>query len=196
MNDLAFLERKIHLWHVPILNLKQDLGILCCHLQREEQIRAKDFVFADDRERYIASHFALRKILAGYLRVPPLTLGIYNDSYGKPFISNSCIRFNLSHSGDTALVAITRDREIGVDIEQERPGWEVMALAEQFFSHREVTEIKKLPLSEQTTAFFRCWTRKEAYIKAIGRGLSIQLDSFSVPVKESCHSFVIMDTNG
>jgi 4'-phosphopantetheinyl transferase len=131
----------------------------------------------------MAGRGALRHILAGYLGCAPAEIGFSYTAYGKPFLRNEekhGLRFNLSHSEDQALLAVTRGRVVGVDIEQIRPDFATEEIAKRFFSEREWKELRGLPAAERTTAFFRCWTRKEAFIKAVGEGLSFPLDAFAV----------------
>ena len=123
----------------------------------------------------------LRKILGRYLEIAPEKLIFSYGSHGKPKIENSPFNFNLSNSGDLALCAIAYEKEIGIDIEYLlRELKDAEAIAKRFFSSKESAEFLSLPLEERQLAFFRCWTRKEAYIKAIGDGLSYSLSNFDV----------------
>ena len=177
-------------------------------LSAEERQRAARFHFDADRDRYIVAHASLRDILARYLQCEPSELKFSTNEYGKPSLNRSndsakrpCgvsrfaklttevvttkdIEFNLSHSSDFALIAVTRGRKIGVDVEQIRADIELENLARRNFSPREVSELMALPLEQRTLGFFHCWTRKEAYIKAQGLGLSLPLDSFDVSLDE------------
>ncbi|HKG53037.1 MAG TPA: 4'-phosphopantetheinyl transferase superfamily protein, partial [Anaerolineales bacterium] len=108
----------------------------------------------------------------------------YYNQYGKPFLapefSSYLLNFNLSHSGSMALYAITRNMEIGVDIECIQSDFEYEEIAQRFFSVNEVAVLRTIPTEKKLEAFYNCWTRKEAYIKALGKGLSLPLDSFEV----------------
>jgi 4'-phosphopantetheinyl transferase len=126
----------------------------------------------------------LRAILGRTLNRAPESLSFCYGSHGKPALAGesdgATIRFNVSHSHGIALYAVTRGRELGVDLEHIRFDLEVAEIAERFFSRREIAMLRTLPTELQCQAFFHCWTRKEAYIKARGEGLSLPLDQFDV----------------
>src|SRR5271168_2794995 len=147
-------------------------------LSPAELARANRFHFAKDRQAFIAAHGALRTILATYLDCGPAGIDFATGANGKPAVAG--IQFNLSHSADLGVVAVTQDREVGVDVEYFDPQRANMDVARRFFSPREVSVLQTLPTEQKTAAFFNCWTRKEAYLKAIGLGLSAPLDSFDV----------------
>lgn len=150
-------------------------------LSEEERTRAHRFHFEHDRLRFIAAHAQLRLILAAYLQTQPQTLLFGKNAYGKPCLEGkAALRFNLSHSGSLGLLAVTSQQEVGVDIEILRQEVDRRNIAERFFAPGEVTALFSLPTEQQTIAFYACWTRKEAYIKARGKGLSIPLDAFEV----------------
>ena len=147
-------------------------------LSPAELARANRFHFTKDRQAYIAAHGALRTILASYLDCGPAEIDFASGTNGKPAVAG--IQFNLSHSADLGVVAVTPDRELGVDVELVDPQRANMDVARRFFSPSEVAVLQALPTDLQPAAFFNCWTRKEAYLKAIGLGLSVPLDSFDV----------------
>ncbi|HET9588162.1 MAG TPA: 4'-phosphopantetheinyl transferase superfamily protein [Anaerolineales bacterium] len=149
-------------------------------LSSEEAERAARFHFPKDRDRYIAAHGFLRGVLSRYLLCTPDELTFSANDYGKPVLIGHKLEFNLSHSGDFALVALTRGYKIGVDLERVRQGISSLVIARQYFSKSEIAELQGLPLDQREAAFFTCWTRKEAYIKAQGLGLSLPLESFDV----------------
>ena len=153
-------------------------------LSPDETDRAQRFRFAMHRIQFIAGRSMLRSILGGYLNIPPKDLAFRYNSYGKPFLADhfdfGATRFNLAHSHGLGLLAVTRGREVGIDLEQMRPEVETLALAERFFAPEEVKVLMQLPPAEQRAAFFECWTRKEAFIKARGMGLSLPLNQFVV----------------
>lgn len=155
-------------------------------LEPEERLRADRFRFASHRCRFIAGRGMLREILARHLSIAEENEVAAEDvrfrynSYGKPSLAASDLCFNVSHSGGQALFAIARGREVGVDIEQVDRKFAQDQIPERFFSPTEVRILRGLPAGQQTDAFFRCWTRKEAYIKARGLGLALALDSFDV----------------
>lgn len=150
------------------------------HLPEEEIARASRFRFDRDRGRYIMAHASLRMILARIVHSQPQQLKIATTEFGKPFLPGFDIEFNLSHSGNIALVAVSRRRRVGVDVERIREGMEVARLARRFFSPVESSELLALPAERRLPSFFECWTRKEAYIKAQGLGFSLPLNSFDV----------------
>jgi 4'-phosphopantetheinyl transferase len=152
----------------------------------DEVERADRFVFERDRRRFVACREQLRMILAGYVGRDPAELRFAYTEHGKPFLlheQDRGIRFNVSRSDDVALVAVTRVRGVGVDVERIRADRADQAVAERFFSRGELAALRSLPADEWVGGFFRCWTRKEAYIKARGEGLSLALDRFEVSVE-------------
>lgn len=154
------------------------------YLSDDERARAARFHFAPDRVRFVASRIALRHILAKTLARPPSMIALTIADHGKPEISrddNPCDwRFNLSHSGDVVLIAVTRGRSIGIDVEVVRPLPRQMAELLPRLSPREQHALQLVAEPERGVAFLRCWTRKEALVKAIGAGLTVDFASFSV----------------
>jgi 4'-phosphopantetheinyl transferase len=157
------------------------LAALLCPDERE---RAARFHFARHRDRFIAARGLLRCVLAAYLGQAPERIALRLGSRGKPALApqfaSARLHFNVSHSQGLALIALARGREVGVDVEFMKPMAEAEQIAERFFSPREVKTLLALPEAERPAAFFACWTRKEAYIKATGEGLARSLDSFDV----------------
>ncbi len=153
-------------------------------LTDDEVERAERFHFDKDRDRYIVARGLLRKILGGYVGKKPQKLRFRYSDYGKPELTDEAkgqnINFNLSHSHGLALYGVTRNRGIGVDLELIRADFADEKIAERFFSPREVATLRSLPKEVQARAFFNCWTRKEAYLKALGDGLSRPLGDFEV----------------
>ena len=150
-------------------------------LDDDERARAARFVFDRHRSRFIAAHACLRLLLGQYIGQAPAALRFTAGARGKPRLldEGTDVRFNLSHSGDRALIAVSVGIEVGVDIEQARPE-ALLDLARRFFAPGEVAALEALPMAEQPGAFVRGWTRKEAFIKALGDGLSFPLDQFEV----------------
>jgi 4'-phosphopantetheinyl transferase len=155
-------------------------------LDAGERARAARFVFDRDRRRFVNAHAWVRAAIGRCLGRDPAVLRFATGPRGKPHLAGEAIdlRFNLSHAGERALIALTLARDVGVDIEEERPV-EVSELASRFFSPAESRTLQLLGASERLPAFFRCWTRKEAFIKALGDGLSFPLDGFDVSLDES-----------
>ncbi|MGD0652454.1 MAG: 4'-phosphopantetheinyl transferase superfamily protein, partial [Verrucomicrobiia bacterium] len=175
---------EVHVWRATLDQTPSQIQSFLHNLAADEQARAERFYFEKDREHFIAARGVLRAILGGYLNRPPECLSFCYNSHGKPALAGEsdgdAIRFSVSHSYGVALYAVTRGREVGIDIERIRFDLEVAEIAERFFSRREVAMLRTLPTEVQREAFFRCWTRKEAYIKARGEGLSLPLDQFDV----------------
>lgn len=156
-------------------------------LDDEERSRASRFIRRSDARRFIASHAMLRFVLGRCLDVDPASLRFESGAHGKPALRHpgADIRFNLSRAGERALLAVTIGLDVGVDIERERD-IEVMELARRFFSVGEHHALSDFPVSDRLAAFYRCWTRKESFIKARGHGLSFPLDGFEVSVTHEC----------
>jgi 4'-phosphopantetheinyl transferase len=178
---------EVHLWRAEIDHICADEARWHKLLSAEEKNRAAGFHFPADRQRFAASRALLRMILSGYLSVDPSTIAFAYSSKEKPSLAEpraaSGLKFNLSHSGGVALFAFAREREIGVDIEQIRSTSDLDGIARRFFSVAEQQQFFAFPPEEKTGAFFRCWTRKEAYIKATGDGLSLPLSQFDVSLE-------------
>lgn len=168
----------VDIWTVALRPQPSFLTVLENVLCEAERERASRFHFAKDRQAHIAAHGALRHILASYLHCPPAGIQFSEGTNGKPSVLG--VRFNLSHSADLALIAVTQEHEVGVDVEHIDPRRADLNVAQRFFSPAENYILMSLTIEQQTEAFFNCWTRKEAYLKAIGLGLSVPLDSFDV----------------
>jgi 4'-phosphopantetheinyl transferase len=167
-------------WIASLSWTESELALGYQQLSPKEQERADRFQVSDARKQYIASHATLRYILSQYLNILPTQLIFSSGEHGKPFLPDHSIKFNLSHAGEWALVAVSPVSEVGVDIEKTDRVLQIMPLAERFFAPGEVTALKALPTEEQANAFFRIWVRKEAYLKALGVGLFLGLDQFEV----------------
>ena len=154
-------------------------------LPEDERKRARRFRFDRHRERFIVCRGRLREILSDYSNGFPKAIRFRKGPGGKPALNggNPEIRFNLSHSGGHALYAVVYGREVGVDVEVVRPKPKAAALVERFFSTNEKAAFQKLQPHEETAAFLAGWTRKEAYVKALGKGLRFPLDQFDVSMK-------------
>ena len=181
---LRLLNDEIHVWRafleVPSTRLKSLHSIL----SDDEANQSVRYCFERDRRRFIIRRGLLRCILSRYLGQSPRALAFQCNNHGKPALASMSgapsLCFNVSHSGELTLYAITRNREVGVDIEYVRPFEDAEDIVKHFFSSREKAEFGTLPARIKNQAFFACWTRKEAYIKARGEGLSYPLSNFSV----------------
>lgn len=186
---------EIHVVNVNLLAQCTDASALGV----EEKNKANRFVFNEHRRRFVAAHLGLRRIVAHFAQLNVTALQFSANPYGKPRLNevSADVRFNLSHSGERALVALAVGREIGVDIEQHR-SLDYLALAKNVFSEIELVELRNVPPCNRRTAFYRGWTRKESFIKARGEGLSCDLRSFDVSLAASAPSLLLgcrPDTN-
>ena len=172
---------QVHVWRICLDQGDELLHRFRRTLEPHEVERAGRFRFERLQRHFVASRGFLRYVLARYLSVKPDELRFSFNDYGKPSLAGEeSLRFNLSHSHEVALLAVTRDAAVGVDVEHIRADFASEEIAKRFFSRLEVETFNALPVDERVAAFFRCWARKEAYIKAIGKGLSQSLDRFDV----------------
>jgi 4'-phosphopantetheinyl transferase len=172
---------EVHVWAVPLHGDADRFGSV---LSAAEQQRLQRFHFADHRRRFQIGHGALRTILAGYTGTPAPKLEFRQGPRGKPYLASPAGPFfNLSHSGKLALVGVSQT-ELGLDVEKVRHLESLTEIARKHFSPVEFDALSALQGEQRELAFYRCWTRKEAYIKALGEGLSMPLDSFDVSLCE------------
>lgn len=177
----------VHVWHISVATHAGDEPRLRALLDADERARADRFYFAPDRTRYVVAHALLRTLLSGYTRIDPRELGFSAGEFGKPALDGAsaaqAVAFNMSHSGDAVVVAVALGRAVGVDVEQWTTDIEPLLLARDFFSPAECAVLGDLPPPARFPAFFACWSRKEAYIKATGYGVSRGLDHFDVEMQ-------------
>ncbi len=181
ISPLELRADEVHVWLATLDDYAPDS--LKPLLAVDELSRAARFHFDKDRNHYTVARGWLRKLLASYLAVEPAELRFSYAEKGKPALDESqrgSLNFNLAHSHGMAIYAFTREREVGIDLEFIREDLADEEIAERFFSQTEVDVLMKLPFELRKQAFFDCWTRKEAYIKARGEGLSLPLDEFDV----------------
>jgi len=184
-------DNNIHIWQLTVKDFISEIDDFLQILSNDEKKRAKRFKFPQHRDNYIITHGVLRKLLGQYLNQPPQDIiFIYND-HGKPSINNK-IHFNMSHSKDLALFAFSNN-QIGVDIEYIKPKIEYEELAKRFFSAQEYQAIMQTPAETRKKAFFNCWTCKEAFIKAIGEGLSFPLKDFDVAINANNNKSLLLN---
>jgi 4'-phosphopantetheinyl transferase len=173
---------------VTVFRLELDLPeahlpALSALMGMEERSRAGRLLRDCDRRRFIAAHGQMRQVLAAHLdRMPDRLCFTANDT-GKPYLEGGGLQFNLSHSQSVGLLAVAADFEVGVDVETIRDTVDFADIARHFFAPGEVAQLFALPPDQQLRAFFTCWTRKEAYMKANGLGLYMPLDAFEVSVQ-------------
>ena len=182
----------VHVWRVALERtgpLDDEWGVL----SEEEQARARRLVQEHHRRRFVAAHAALRRILAGYTALPARELRFSTGPHGKPALANGAaesarrLEFNLSHSDDLALVAVAWERPVGVDLERWKRDMNHLALAERFFSPAERETLRALAErhDDLVSGFFAAWSRKEAYLKALGHGVTRGLHHFDVTLAPS-----------
>jgi 4'-phosphopantetheinyl transferase len=181
---LALAAGGVHIWRADLRCTEPTLRHFEQTLVADEKFRAGRFYFERDRNHFIAARGILRDLLGRYLGCAPETIRFAYREQGKPALCEVAgsphIEFNVSHSHGLALLAFSRNRALGVDIERIRPDISAEEIAERYFSPQEVVELLALPPASRAEGFFRCWTRKEAYVKARGEGLQISLKSFHV----------------
>lgn len=190
----ALDQGEVHVWQV---DLDQPPGALPWDILSEDERRtARRFHFDRDRDRYVACRSALRRILSHYLRTPPKDLPIAYGPHGKPQLSGNEINFNLSHSQDVAVIALSANFQIGIDFEKFNPTLDHEALAQRFFTAPERAYIATLPPDRRREGFYQCWTRKEAWMKALGHGLMQPLENFDVSISLPASSATLRSPNG
>jgi 4'-phosphopantetheinyl transferase len=187
-----------HVWAVPLQAPPLSREHLHSLLTTEERDRASRLRFEDDRGRAIVGRGMLRTVLSGCTGQPPAEIELVEDRHGRPLLhgaGSSKLHFNVAHSGGWILIGVADGARIGVDVEQIRPVSDIASLMERFFAPGETAAIMSLRSDERLTAFFDCWTRKEAYLKAMGVGLQFGLDSFEVECRPG-HAPMIVSING
>ena len=186
-SSLAIRENEVHIWLVQVNGEKISLDFEGL-LSSAEQDRASRFKFETDRRRYVVAHVALRSILSIYVNSAAQELQFESGPYNKPKLApihaKKKFEFNLSHSHERALIAVTRGREIGVDVERVREDFAFDEVAQRFFTPREVAALHALPPHLQRVAFYKCWTSKEAFLKAKGTGLSGPIDEVEIALTD------------
>ena len=170
----ALKARDIHVWRVCLDRDSFYVKTLFQTLSSDERQKAENYHVNKDGYRFVVARGMLRKILGSYLRLSPNRIGFSYNRYGKPFLDSedNSFRFNVAHSRGLALIAVTRGREVGIDIEFVDENIEILKIAQSAFSPTELSKLQTLESNLQAAAFFRGWTRKEAYLKAVGTGFS------------------------
>src|SRR5260370_32848800 len=164
-------EHEVHVWTVNLAPPAIELMRLYTLLSDDERVRAGRFRFVEHANRYAVARAKLRRILGRYTDVAPWLLQFKYSANGKPFLANGSIRFNVSHSSNLAAVAVTRGREVGIDVEQIRNDDDLLDVAEHYFAPAERAALRLLSADERRLGFLRCCTRKEGYLKPRGEGL-------------------------
>jgi len=192
---IALPEDEVQLWQIDLASVAPAERRWEQILSADERSRAARFHFARDRQFFTATRAILRMILGSYLDSNPSELVLQYSEKEKPSLHPSSsadqLEFNVSHSGSVAMLAFSRGRAVGVDVEQLRDNFDHEAIARRFFSAEERGQLAALSPAERYHGFFRCWTRKEAYIKAHGAGLSLPLHQFDVSLKPGDQSALL-----
>ena len=186
---------EVQVWRFSLDPGEADLGRLDRTLDGNERERARRFRTEALRRRFVAGRGGLRAILGFTLRIDPAEVAFVYGDHGKPALAGAGgpgrIEFNLAHSSALALCAVSRGRSVGVDVEGLRPLDDAERIIRRFFSEREQADFLALPAHERLAAFFRGWTRKEAFLKAKGTGLATQLDAFDVTLRPGDQAAVL-----
>jgi len=184
LNPVSVQECAVDLWSVTLAEEQSLIDELAAILSSDERLRASRFHFERDRRRFTWARGVLRCLLAQYLDADPAMVSFTYGTHGKPALTGvhgRTLSFNVSHSHELTLIAIApAPMDVGVDIELIRPMPDAEAIASRFFAPAEIVKWRTLPPRAQEVAFFHCWTRKEAYLKATGEGVTRHLDSFEV----------------
>ena len=203
------LNAQAHIWKIPLKISNTQSEQFLSWFDSDERERAARFYFEKDQKSYTSTRGNLRLLLGKYLQQKPDFFKFSYNEWGKPFLKDQNIQFNVSHSKEVGLLAFCTDHPIGVDIEWKRPDFGGLKIAQRFFSDTEISELEGLPEKDQRQGFFNAWSRKEAYIKAAGKGLAIPLGKFSVSLApnkecvlrstehdpEAVHNFKLINVN-
>ncbi len=186
-SDLRVANTKVHIWHASLQQPLEVVQKLEAVLSEEERQRAERFRFKEHRHSFIVSRGILRDLLSRYTGIQPGRIRFKYNLAGKPFLANEeavpDIYFNLSHAGKLVLYAFSWGRQVGIDVECVRPMEEMDQVAERIFSPGEYDRFRKISEKDRLRAFYNCWTRKEAFIKAVGEGLSFPLREVEVSLE-------------
>jgi len=182
--DWGLDAQTVHLWWIFLDVTEENLQNLISLLSAAEKIKADRFEFPQHQRRYQAVHGILRIILGRYLKLDPTQINFTHSDRGKPYLTDDCnplnLQFNLSHSENRAIVGISHDRPIGVDLEKIRPMENAEQLAKRFFCASEYALLTQAIPEERDKLFFQLWTAKEAYLKATGEGISGGLNQIEI----------------
>jgi 4'-phosphopantetheinyl transferase len=185
----------IYCWRLDLRCSDATLALLASALSLDERQRAARFISPRDRRRFVATRASLRVLLGHYCGERPRAIRLAYSEYGKPYLASGStvprVGFNVSHAADVALIALTADSALGVDVEEVRPIADLLAIASRFFTSAEVETITTVSSEERDLAFFLCWTRKEAFSKALGDGLTFELDRYRVACRPGAEARIL-----
>lgn len=192
-------ESEIDVWPICLDSNTTAVDVLFETLSLDEKLRSSKFHFSKDRDRYVVARGKLRKIISEYLNIDAGQVAFSYNRYGKPFCEkqSGSLQFNISHSKEMALVAVTSGANVGIDIEFINHDIDVMKLAQKAFSQLDASILENLPVDLRNNAFFKGWTRKEAYTKAVGKGFfdDSNIQEVSMLSGHSTISFDVVDGN-
>ncbi len=194
-DDISLGGSQVHLWLFSVQSFKQP-HLFMPYLHAEELERARDFRFQHLRNRFLVRRGVLRHILAQYLHKKPADIRFLRNSFGKPAVIRTSgeINFSVSHSKELILLALTIQHPVGADIQYHEAGMNMQEIARRFFSGREIRQLESIRPNGREAAFYRYWTGKEAYIKALGAGLSYGLDRFFLLYDQEKRCMEVVDS--
>ena len=189
---LELKREECHVWHVSLEESDEDLFRLAAQLSNDEQKRAGSFLVAAPRTQFIVTRSALRLLLGGYLGVSAAAIAFRTNAHGKPELAqpNDDLRFNVSHSGRHALIALSRGADVGVDIEQHRPLDDWSGMAQMIWCDEDLARWQGLSAADRCRAFYLAWTRKEAVAKAVGLGMAADFKKLRVSFVPAAPAFL------
>ncbi len=179
--QINILPKDIHVWSINLTDHYEKENALYDLLSVDEKKRASKYRSEKDRSFFIIARGIIRKIISYYLAVDPKIISFFYNNYGKPYINHyRFLCFNISHSEDLLMCIIAKNREVGIDVERiiDLDNYEL--IAQRFFSYNEYLNLKSVPQKYRLSSFYECWTRKEAFVKAIGNGFSYPFNQFEV----------------
>lgn len=186
-NNIELSHKTIHVWMINLQEHLKKNDIYYRLLSEYEYNRAHQYRFEKDKQRFIIARGILRELIGRYLLISPKEMVFSYNLNGKPYLNiedtTRTLWFNLSHSENIALYIFSKWGEVGIDVEKIKPMADMEEIAKRFFSQNESRILQLIPVSERLEAFYRCWTRKEAFIKMIGNGLSYPLEDFEVTLE-------------
>lgn len=172
--------RFVDVWEGSLSVEPEILTDMLDNLSETEQQKAAAFKLPLMRQRYIAVRYLVRKTLGQYLQTEPRALKFYADTYGKPFLACGSLHFNISHTADLLMLAVANFPDIGIDVESIKPRGSLDGLAVRCFTETEYQTWRQFPGAQQEAVFYRLWTKKEAFVKAVGRGIALGLEKCEV----------------
>lgn len=176
-------DNSIHVWLITLSALRNKLHFFEEILSKEELNKASKFRFDKDRQQFIITRGILRYLSGNYLKINPKDVNLIYSEFGKPYFDMyTTLKFNVSHAEDMAVIGFVHNYDFGIDVEYTKRTFDVLDIVDNYFSKQEIKALHKIARPLQTEAFYRGWTRKEAFIKAKSKGLSFPLDSFSISI--------------